>query len=75
MPPIRGAVDAEMAPELVVLLATLDGHAERGPDHVRLEAGTLGEDSPPALLVDERLADVEEDGLQRHGRSLQSLAL
>ena len=60
---------------LVVLLATPDGHAERGPDDVRLEAGALREDSPPALLVDERLADVEEDGLQRHGRSLQRLAL
>jgi len=64
-----------MAPQLVVLLASLDRHTERRPDDVRLEAGTLGEKPPPALLADQRLADVEEDGFQRHRRSLQCLAL
>ena len=33
---------------------------------VRLQARALGEHAPPALLVDEGLADVEEDGLQSH---------
>jgi len=33
---------------------------------VRLEAGALAELAPPALLVDERLADVEEHGRYGH---------
>jgi hypothetical protein len=52
-----------MAPQRVVLLSTGDGDAERGPDDVRLKAGTLGKLAPPALLVHERFADVEEDCL------------
>jgi hypothetical protein len=57
-----------VAPELVVLLAPLDGHTQRRPDDVRLKTGTFGQHSPPAFLVDEGLADVEEDSLQRHRR-------
>jgi hypothetical protein len=49
-----------------VLLAARDGDAERGPHDVRLETGALAELPPPALLVDERLADVEERGRYRH---------
>jgi hypothetical protein len=63
-----------VAPELIVLLTSRDGHAERRPDDVRLEPGTRGKNPPPALLIHERLADVEEDRLQRH-RALQCLAL
>ena len=31
-----------------------------------LQPGSLGQQPPPALLVDEGLADVEEDGFQSH---------
>ena len=66
VPPAVWLVDPEMPPESVVLLPALDRDAERGPDHVWLQARTLGEFTPPPLLVDERLADVEDDGLQSH---------
>ena len=57
------ALDAEVTPQRGVFLPALDRHAERGPDDVRLEIGAIGEAPPPALLVDERLADVEDDRL------------
>jgi hypothetical protein len=50
-----------MPPKRVVLLAALDGDPERGPDHMRLEPRIAAELSPPAFLVDERLADVEKN--------------
>ena len=63
---VVGSLDPEVPPELVVLLAARDRDAERRPDHVRLQTRSLGEEPPPSLLVDERLADVEEDGSQSH---------
>ena len=66
VPPGRRPLDPEVPPELVVLLAALDRDAERRPDDVRLQPLPLGEHPPPPLLVDERLADVEEDRLQSH---------
>ena len=61
-----GLLEPEMAPERVVLLTPLDRDTERRPDDVRLQTGALGEPAPPPLLVDERLADVEDDCLQSH---------
>ena len=63
-----GALDAEVAPELPVLLAALDRHAERRPDDVRAEPAAARHLAPVALLVDERLADVEEDRADRHAQ-------
>jgi hypothetical protein len=54
-----------VAPERVVLLSARDGDAEGGPHHVRLEPCALAKQPPPALLVDERLPDVEEHGRQQ----------
>ena len=61
-PTRRRPLDAEMPPQLPVLLAALDRHAERRPDDVRADTGCRGDLAPVPLLVDERLADVEEDG-------------
>ena len=52
-----------MTPQGGVLLAAGNRDAERRPDHVRLQSFSIGQPAPPALLVDERLADVEDDGL------------
>ena len=59
-----GRLDPEVAPEPEVLLAARDREAERGPDDVGTEPHRACHLAPVALLVDERLADVEEDRLQ-----------
>ena len=58
-----------------MLLAASDRDAERRPDDVRMSPVAPKNSSPAAILVDERLADVEEDGLQAQRISLQCLAL
>jgi hypothetical protein len=68
-----GRALAEVAPECVVLLVARDGDAERGTP-VRLKVRSLAKLPPPALLVDERLADVEEHGRYGH-RTSQALTL
>jgi hypothetical protein len=73
VPPPVGTVDSEVTPERVMFLSTLDRDAERRPDDVRPQAGAHSEFAPPALLVDERLADVDEDRLQPHRRALRPL--
>ena len=62
----RRALEAEMAPQLPVLLAALDRLAECSPDDLRADTRRAGHLPPVALLVDERLADVEEDDPDRH---------
>ena len=64
--PARRLGDSEMAPERRVLFPSGDRHAQRGPDDMRLQPAMICKPAPPALLVDERLADVEDDGLQSH---------
>jgi hypothetical protein len=49
-----------------VLLAASDRDAQRRDDHVRLHPGRGRDLAPVAILVDERLADVKEDGLDPH---------
>lgn len=60
MPPLVRAIDAKVAPKRVVLLPALDRDTESRPYDMRLKAGTLGKLPPPALLIDERLSDVEK---------------
>ena len=55
-----------MLPQRRVVLLTGNRDAERCPEHVGADADLLGEETPVPLLVDERLADVEENGSQSH---------
>jgi hypothetical protein len=66
--PCQRSFDAQMAPELPVLLPALDRLAERRPHDVRSDSGRVGHLAPVALLVDERLADIEDH--RAHGHRL-----
>ncbi len=66
LPDAERPLDAEVVPERPVVFASLDRHAERREHDVRLETGCAGHLAPDPLLVDERLADVEEDRANRH---------
>src|SRR5262245_44252988 len=66
VPPAWRLAEPEMSPERIVLLSALDRDPERRPDDVWLQPGPRAQLAPPPLLVDERLADVEDDRAQSH---------
>jgi hypothetical protein len=67
----RRSLEAEVPPELPVLLAPFDRLPERGPQDMRAETCGSGVLAPVTLLVDEGFPDVEEDRTHPHG-SLRS---
>src|SRR5205823_11978969 len=68
--PCRGGLlDAENLPDAAVMLAARRQPAENAHHGEARHADGVGGALPPARFVDERLADVEDDGLYSHPRT------